>query len=265
MDDHTKEYPAIEDTKPAGRRPKIIKNWQTFPIDDLPPLTVLSPRKIVKTWGGKDKPQTLPTKKEVEGSAAPRESTKNKQVGFSSAVPSSTNSGGKKPVPVSKPFGKVQSGQPALKDSVNGLLDDPTYHPSRDEPRYFLRANPKRQVPPAATEGDGSSARKRPKLTECEPGQPRRTENKIDFYSKMAAIIREKSSSAMKEPTSCTTCQTELQDLRKAISTMNDTLDAVVKKLDAMAQDARLYRKGTQCLVAAAYGEETPADSDNDA
>ncbi|GFP52057.1 hypothetical protein TASIC1_0001020900 [Trichoderma asperellum] len=64
MDDHTKECLAIEDTKPAGHRQKI------------------NPIKIARSWDQEDKLQALPTKKGVEGSAARRESTKNKQVGF---------------------------------------------------------------------------------------------------------------------------------------------------------------------------------------
>lgn len=137
----------------------------------------------------------------------------------------------------------------------------------------------KLQVLVAATEGDGSSAKWRSKLREDdasfsatkihEPAH-RQTSNKKDFYSKMTNRIRDKGLAAPKQPTSCT-CQAEVLELQKAINKMNDSLgsltqtfDQVVKKLDTVAQDAKIHRKGTQRLIAAANGEETPEDSEDE-
>lgn len=137
-----------------------------------------------------------------------------------------------------------------------------------------------RQVSPAATEGDDLWARKRlfpPRYdassssAKIHKPDHRRTSNSKDFYSKMATSIRDKGFPTPKQSTSCT-CQTEVQELRKAINKMNDTLggmaqklEQLVKKLDTVAQDARIHRKGTQRLIAAANGEWTPTASEDEA
>jgi hypothetical protein len=137
----------------------------------------------------------------------------------------------------------------------------------------------KLQASVAAAEAGGSSAKWRSKLREDdasfsatkihEPGH-RQTSNKKDFYWKMATRIRDKGLAAPKQPTSCT-CQAEVLELRQATNKMNDslgsltqTLEQVVKKLDTVAQDAKIHRKGTQRLIAAANGEKTPEDSEDE-
>ncbi|KAL7974458.1 hypothetical protein HDV63DRAFT_363182 [Trichoderma sp. SZMC 28014] len=138
----------------------------------------------------------------------------------------------------------------------------------------------KRRVSVEAAEGDGLSAPKRPKLVKDdassssaktqEPGC-RDISTKRNFYSQTATKIREKGFPPSPQQSINHGCQTEIQELRQAINKMNDalgrltqTLDQVVKKLDTVAQNARIHRKGTQRLIAAANGEETPANSEDE-
>lgn len=171
---------------------------------------------------------------------------------------------------------------------LKSLLDDPTTSSEADEATGASSAEessnlgPEFHTPGAVAERYGWPAKMRlnslshgvSSLSSStkihEPGQ-RQTSNKKDFYSKMATRIRDKGLAASKQPTSCA-CQTELQELSKAIRKMNDslgsltqTLEQVVKKLDTAAQDAKIHRKGTQRLIAAANGEETYTDSEDNA
>ncbi|KAM0482300.1 hypothetical protein ACHAPX_002816 [Trichoderma viride] len=184
----------------------------------------------------------------TEGGPAPQESTKNEQVGISSAVSSSTESDstgseGDELVPVSKRYEEAWK-TPSLGRSRRGR-------------RFVWRSK--------LREDDASFS-----ATKIhEPGH-RQTSNKKDFYSKMATRIRDKGLAAPKQPTSCT-CQAEVLELRQATNKMNDslgsltqTLEQVVKKLDTVAQDAKIHRKGTQRLIAAANGEKTPEDSEDE-
>ncbi|KAL6909031.1 hypothetical protein GGI43DRAFT_429707 [Trichoderma evansii] len=138
--------------------------------------------------------------------------------------------------------------------------------PTRDVNSAQMSSNivQKRQISPETIEGSDSPTKKRSKLTEYEPGRQRRASNIDEYYSKLATIYREKSFP--------TTRQSEIQELCQAVNKMNDTLGKVVEKIDTMTQkldtmtkDAKFHRKGTRKLVAAARGEKTPSDSDNDA
>ncbi|UKZ63666.1 uncharacterized protein TrAtP1_004892 [Trichoderma atroviride] len=226
-------------------------------------------------------------KTNADGVPAPRESTKNKEPGFSPPQTSAKESDRDELVPVFKLHGEARSGQPSSNDPLENLPDDSTTSSEVDEAMdVSLAEEPssivqKRQVSPAATKGDDSSAKDRNSFAKYgasssystknhEPGH-RRTLNKKDFYSKMTTSIRETGFPTPKQSTRCT-CQAELQGLQKAVQKMNDslgrltqTLEEVVKKIDTAAQDARIHRKGTQRLIAAANGGKTPTDSEDDA
>ncbi|KAM0514075.1 hypothetical protein ACHAPE_007165 [Trichoderma viride] len=176
----------------------------------------------------------------------------------------------------------AQSGQPSPNGPLKNLPDDSTTSSEADEATDASSNNgPEIPIPRAMAERYGLSARNRhgfPNYGTSPPSSSakihehgqRQTSNKKDFYSKMATRIRDKGLATPKQPTSCA-CQTELQELQKAIKKMNDalggltqTLEQVVKRLDTEAQDAEIHRKGTQRLIAAANGEETPTDSEDE-
>lgn len=223
----------------------------------------------------------------ANGIPTPRESTKNKEPAISSPETSATGSDRDELVPVFKLHDEARGGQPSPNGPRRSLLDDSTTTSSEiDEAMDISSAEEnsnlvqKRQVSPAATKSDGSSAQRRynsakygasSSSTKNHEPSPRHTSNKKDFYSKMTTRIREKGLPTSKQSASCT-CQAELQELQKAVQKMNDslgglaqTLEQVVAKLNTVAQDARIHRKGTQRLIAAANGGSTPTDSEDDA
>ncbi|KAM0456221.1 hypothetical protein ACHAPV_007469 [Trichoderma viride] len=225
----------------------------------------------------------------ANGIPAPRESTKNKEPAISSPETSATGSDRDELVPVFKLHDEARGGQPSPNGPRRSLLDDSTTTSSEiDEAMDISSAEEnsnlvqKRQVSPAATKSDGSSAKRRynsakygasSSSTKNHEPSPRHTSNKKDFYSIMTTRIREKGLPTSKQSASCT-CQAELQELQKAVQKMNDSLGGLARtleqvvaklKLNTVAQDARIHRKGTQRLIAAANGGSTPTDSEDDA